>query len=564
MRRSIKQLVWATLILAGCQSEDRAGSASDALKQEDDALAYASSVLLPQIEARSKENGFTEDDTWVLRDTPLLDERGYAIARFDRYHAGIRVVGGDIITHSKLDQGLPVEALVSRLTKPITTPIEIVIDKDLARRIAVAGTPIKEAGDASLVLWAVDGHREVPRLAWDVAVGSRQVIVSADQGKVIDAYGTIHTGECGEDMTCTAETLTARPFYTPGTYSISGARRSVAGAFVDYGIHDLSRDIRVRYSRFTRAEADGLVWALIFGVDLGQGSTTARTSRTFGNGRLFDGRDTETSLDRFTPAGELQLNLDRVYGFYASRFGRYGFAGRRTICFRPPGDVYPCIRGTAPISATVNVPMSNAAFDSRRGKLWFGYDHAAAPTRGPLVELDVVAHEFAHAVTHNTARLVYTDSHSGALNESMSDVFGRSATFANDPSVLYTEQAWWVGAGMTTPDVANDAALRYMDDPERDGHSLRHVSDYPAAGIDPHYGSGIPNFVFALLGQWIGWEPAMKIWYRALTTCFTESTTFHDARICTYAAAETLYPMTGPHDDIPNWVQSAWNVVGVY
>lgn len=562
--RTWKTVLISTVIVAvGCTQEDPIGSADEALK-DDDARAYVTERLTPQIIEKGKDLGFTEDDTWVLRETPLVDDLGYAFARFDRFHAGLRVVGGDIIARTKAEPALPLEGIVTRLQKPLTISLVPAIDKDTARRLAVVGTPIKEAGEAVLVIWAVDQHRESPRLAWDVTVGGSQVIVAADQGKILARASSMHTGECGVDMTCGAQTVSARPFYRPGTVTVPGARRTVSGTFVDYALHDLSRDLRVRQSRFTRADEDAVAIGILFGFDVSGGATVAQTSSTFGNGLLYDGRFAETSLRRFTPAAELHANLETVYSFYQTRYGRYGFAGRRTFCFRPPGDIYTCVRGAGPVDATVNLPMVNAAFDSRRSKLIFGYDIDPAPTRGPLVDLDVVAHEFTHAVTHNTARLVYTDTHSGALNESMSDVFGRVAVFATDASVFYSDTAWWVGEESMTPTVPGDAALRYMDDPTRDGRSLAHVDDWPAEGIDPHYGSGIPNFAFALLAQWVGWERAANIWYRALTTCFTESTLFADARMCTVTAAETLYPRTGPHDDTPQWVRNVWNVVGVF
>ena len=46
----------------------------------------------------------------------------------------------------------------------------------------------------------------------------------------------------------------------------------------------------------------------------------------------------------------------------------------------------------------------------------------------PLVELDVVAHEFTHAVTQYEARLQYYNE-SGAINESFSDIFGKARSF---------------------------------------------------------------------------------------------------------------------------------------
>ena len=69
--------------------------------------------------------------------------------------------------------------------------------------------------------------------------------------------------------------------------------------------------------------------------------------------------------------------------------------------------------------------------------------------------LDVVAHEFTHAVTDYTANLVY-ENQSGALNEWMSDVFG----------YLIEGQAedWLMGEDCYTPGIPCDA-FRSLQDP---------------------------------------------------------------------------------------------------
>jgi thermolysin len=59
-------------------------------------------------------------------------------------------------------------------------------------------------------------------------------------------------------------------------------------------------------------------------------------------------------------------------------------------------------------------------------------------TEGPLCTLDIVAHEWTHAVTDYTANLIY-NGESGALNESMSDVFAALI----DGDWLHGEDSWF-------------------------------------------------------------------------------------------------------------------------
>ena len=76
--------------------------------------------------------------------------------------------------------------------------------------------------------------------------------------------------------------------------------------------------------------------------------------------------------------------------------------------------------------------------------------------------LDVVGHELTHGVTAATANLDY-QGQSGALNESMSDVFG---SLVKQMSLGQTaDQAdWLIGAGLFMPGI-HGVALRSMSNP---------------------------------------------------------------------------------------------------
>ena len=144
------------------------------------------------------------------------------------------------------------------------------------------------------------------------------------------------------------------------------------------------------------------------------------------------------------------------------------------------------------------------------------------------VAVDVIGHELAHGVTEKTAGLVY-QGQSGALNESLSDVFGVLVK-----QRLLGQQAadadWLIGAGLFLPSVQG-SALRSMKAPGT-------AYDDPVLGRDPqpatmadylqttddnggvHTNSGIPNHAFYLAATGIGGfaaDGAGQVWYDVLT-----------------------------------------------
>ncbi len=193
-------------------------------------------------------------------------------------------------------------------------------------------------------------------------------------------------------------------------------------------------------------------------------------------------------------------------------------------------------------------------------------------TASPLCsDLDVVVHEFAHAVTSFESNLVYSGE-SGGLSESLSDISAAfceswtTGTWSAGPDI------WKIAEGIWTPANSSDA-LRYMDDPAKDGVSLDHYSAY-TSNTSVHYSSGIGNLAFALLSKGgthprgkstvnvtaVGVEKAARIFYKANTDLFTGLTTFAQARTYTEQAAELLY---GTGSAVKTSVTQAWQAVGV-
>jgi Zn-dependent metalloprotease len=188
------------------------------------------------------------------------------------------------------------------------------------------------------------------------------------------------------------------------------------------------------------------------------------------------------------------------------------------------------------------------------------------------IAVDIIGHELAHGVTEDESGLVYFFQ-PGALNESMSDVFG-SLIKQRRLNQTATEADWLIGEGLFTPAV-NGRALRSMkapgtayDDPvigkdPQPAHMKDFVNTYQDNG-GVHINSGIPNKAFYLVSTTLGgfaWEKAGRIWYETLRDSrLRENTGFKRFARLTVSTAERLYGAGSVEQAI---VIDAWKQVGV-
>ncbi len=223
-----------------------------------------------------------------------------------------------------------------------------------------------------------------------------------------------------------------------------------------------------------------------------------------------------------------------------------------------------------PLLATVHYGQSydNAFWDG--SQMVFGDGDGLIFNRF-TVSLDVIGHELAHGVTEHTAGLVYSGQ-SGALNESVSDVFG-SLVKQRALDQTADQADWLVGAELLT-DAVQGRALRDMANPGT-------AYDDPQLGKDPqpgsmagyvettsdnggvHINSGIANRAFTLAARAIGgrvWEGAGLIWYDVLTGDISADCDFATFAALTVAAAGTR---CGEGSSQQQAVSAAWTEVGV-
>ena len=289
----------------------------------------------------------------------------------------------------------------------------------------------------------------------------------------------------------------------------------------------------------------GLIWRAKF-----RQIYDAQNSQSLPGTFLFQEGGSSTDID----AQDAYDYTGNTYDYYAQTHGRDSWNG-----------------GGGTLISTVHYGVGYPNANWNGSQLYLG-DGDGSTFTGFARGLDIVAHEVTHGVTQATANLAYSNE-SGALNESMSDIFGAATeAFVRGQS----SNTWKIGEDIYTPGVSGDAA-RYMDNPTLDGSSKDYYPDRYTGSQDfggVHSNSGIGNLAFYLLSQGgthprgvtsvyvspLGMYDASRVFYRALTSYMTSSTQFADARTTTAKAAIELF---GPCSSQLDSVRAAWDAVGV-
>jgi len=247
---------------------------------------------------------------------------------------------------------------------------------------------------------------------------------------------------------------------------------------------------------------------------------------------------------------------DKTYHFYLDVFNRASVDGKGM---------------TLVSSVHFSHALDNAFWNGSQMVYGDGSGHFMAV--GSLTKaLDVIGHELTHGVTQYTAALEY-HAQPGALNESISDVFG-SLVRQRDLGQSADQADWLIAPGILGASL-HGVALRSMKEPgtafQGDPQPAT-MAGYVKLPVDSdpehdnggvHINSGIPNHAFYLAAVAIGgnaWEAPGRIWYDALTTRIHATANFHDAAHATVASARGLY---GASSSQAKAVRNAWREVGV-
>lgn len=500
-------------------------------------------LSLSYLEDHSSDWGIQNPVEEFQLQSVFRDQLGMLHVRLNQEYKGVPVFGKQLIVHLNSDGSLrsitgDYKAGITVSTKPKLTRQEA---KDKA--IKKFPGPVTEAPVPELMLYPKDDGTVVlvhqVKIHDDETPRSIVAFVDADNGDIIFYYDDLQTlsPSVGTDKGQNA-VKGSRPTPTPTPTPIPkiGTGKSLYSGQVQ---------IPTSY--------DGAKYSLIDLIRVNM-QTNNMNQKSVGGNVFTDSDNTwgdYTTADSASAGVDAHFGAEMTFDYYLNVHGRNGINND----------------GKGTLSRVHYSRNYNNAFWSDSCKC-MTYGDGDGKILSPLVALDVAGHEMTHGVTSATAGLIY-NRESGGLNEAMSDIFGTAVEFYAAAHGAAKTPNYWIGEDVWTPGIAGDA-LRYMDNPRRDGVSIDSYSNY-YNGLDVHYSSGIANNAFYLLSVGgthrlggttvigIGIDKSEKIFYRALTAYMIPSESFSQARADTISAATDLYE---DGQEVQS-VKDAWSAVGV-
>lgn len=333
-----------------------------------------------------------------------FDDLNMAHTKVRQTVAGIPVWEGEVIIHLKADGSLAsvTDDLKDRLivnTEPGFSAKEAI---EIAGNMYDGAAELTEAPIAEL--WIFRGKArdhltyrvEMPRLDGTEHTSIPIVFVDAQTGEKVFEYDNLQTAT-GSGSSLYSGTVSIETYLNGSTYYME----------------DIGRKIGTFDNR----------------------NTTDTTNRFTDTDNTWDGSSQRAGVDAHYGAA-------KTFDYYKNVHGRTGIDGSGG-----PGYYTSADGVTKLISSKIHYGSNyNNAF-------WNGsymtYGDGDGTTFSPLVTLDICGHEMTHGVTERTANLTYSGE-SGALNESMSDVFGAMVErYARGGTV--TSDTWKIGRQTYTP-----------------------------------------------------------------------------------------------------------------
>lgn len=472
-------------------------------------------------------------DALVSRSTET-DVLGKVHVRLDQHYQGIQVLGGELVGHFDSDGRL---LTINGYTHPgISLDTAARVSKEEAVALAradletffggsVPGEPqlvVFPWKDRYYLCWRLFLNSAAPPGRWEYFVSGRhrEVVFKANRIKEMPAIGT-GVGVMGEWRNH-IDTEQDGYMYLLADYT----RRA------NNNVHD--HDGQMPDSGFIQ-------------------TNTATTSLP--GSVAMDGNNEWVAVTQ-GPLVDAHVYTSLVYDYWLHHLGRNGYDGSGASMLTIVG-----YSGSG---------YNNAYWDGTRVVIWAPSGDYRSLAACP----DVLAHEWAHALTEYCSNLAY-QSESGALDEAFSDMMGAAFEFAHDtlddPDWLAGENGHLDGIGfrdMADPHAFGDPDYYGADDP----YWIETYQCEPSSSNDwcgVHTNSGVGNKWFQLLSDGglhhevavtgIGVQNAIKVAYRANRYYWTSHTDYHNAALGTIAAAQDL-------DTTDIWTMrtaAAWNAVGV-
>jgi Zn-dependent metalloprotease len=467
------------------------------------------------------------------------DELGMTHARFQQTFQGVKIFGGEVITHmdkegTQRPMTLAHHPIAALNTTPGLTSAEALAlaHQMLAPKGTYAYAPkvelvivpetetvvlrpnrrnleqILEREQVVRYTLAFHVHTELENGTEETA--HTDFLINAHTGAVIDRWSTLHTS------------------------GVTGSGRSQFSGNVSLQTNSTATGYEMR--DMTRGTGGNTTTNLNHATS-GNGTIYTDADNGWGDGANYVEGSSTTADNGQTAAVDAHYGLGVTWDMYKNVFGRNGIDGN----------------GTATYS---RVHYSNSYDNAFWSDSCFCMTYGDGSSFLTLTALDVAGHEMTHGVTSRTSNLTYRGE-SGGLNESMSDIFGTMAEFyrgSTGTTIPATGGNWTIGEQLATP--AFNHPLRYMYKPSLDGSSKDAWSS-TLKRLDVHYSSGPMNRCFYFLSQGtgtgnyassylpggmtgIGNDKAAKIVFKAFTQYMTSSTTYAGAKTACLNAAVAL------------------------
>jgi Zn-dependent metalloprotease len=512
-------------------------------------------------------HGFT-----LAKQHPGVD--GTVISRADHSFKGVRVFGsesvvvtgphGSIISESVADRraGLSqkdvnvapgisakaaIDVVVERTApkgKGIEPPFAELIIYPVMKEVRIPSAVNKAEADlnATDLESVVDSYQLAYLVHTRMISGNKPVfhdtVVSAADGSVIDQWSMVQT-VVGTGKSQYNGSVPINTTLSGATYSMIDAARGTGGAYGAMAITNANHTTSA-------------------------GAVYTNTSNSWGDGLQYVSGGSTTNANGQTAAVNAMWGLMNTYDMLKNTLGWQSLDGHNTATY---------------IAAHVNTAYDNAYYSDTCKCMYIGDGGTSFNNLGSI---DVIGHEMGHGVTAATSNLTYR-AESGGLNESASDIQGEMveayARAGGTGSLIPATGNDWV---MGKEIAKNGVPLRYLYKPSKDGASPNAWSS-SVKRLDVHYSSGPNNRMFYFLAMGsnatassdyysaylnkaplamtgIGSDKAFRIWFKALTTKFTSSTNYADARLKVIAAAQELYGVGSREDKAVRRAYAAINV----
>ena len=442
----------------------------------------------------------------LLRVSTTPGDSGLFYSAYQRTYRGLEVVGGDAVVVTD-GQGRVHDTITAR-TDQIAVDTRATVTKAAAEVVARKQlSSVEQVFNRRLVILAGDNSK----LAYEINLAGR----TAEQAPAnLHVFVDAHNGAV-LDVRNDVHEGTGNSFYNGNPVTIN-TTRNANGTF---SMVDSTRP----------------------GLSCGQVS----------NRQVFTGADdlwgngTGTSLE--TACVDVLYDVQRESDMLRTWLGRNGINGQ--------GRAFP---------AFVGLNQVNAFWNGRETQFGHSQDN-----RRQATPMDVVGHEYGHAIFQTTPGGAGGGNENGGLNESNGDIFGAlTEAFANNPNdppdFQVGEEVNLVGQG----------PIRFMYNPSLAGDPNCFSSAIPNTEV--HAAAGPQNHWFYLLSQGsaanpasptcngsritgVGIQTAARIYYNGLLRK-TSAWNYRAARLATVTAARTLFPNNSVQC---NTTKAAWSAISV-